>query len=112
MVKICKGCLGSWTFAIGLLVAIILGAFGPIGLTIGWILLAIGLIIGIVGTMEREVMPHIIAGVVLIIVSTFSKPLFVDFGMVQDILTALVFVAVPATVLMAIRSIFVKHKHK
>lgn len=107
----CKGCIGSWIYAIGLLIAIILGAFGPVTYYVGLVLLIISVIMGILGLTEREVKPYIHAGVVVAIIAGFTKSM-IAVALIQNILHALVYVTVPATLILVLRSVFVGHHKK
>ena len=101
--------LGSWAFLIGVILALVLGVFGfgsnnPTFLTV---LVIIGLIIGLLNVGSDEVQSFLLSGTVLIIASAFGQNVLNDVPLVNDIFKAILVIFVPATVIVAIRNVFV-----
>ncbi len=106
MAKNSKGnMLGSWAFLIGVVLAVILGALGQINPMIAWVLVAIGLVVGLLNVADEEATPFLMSGAVLIIASGLGQGL-VGIQLVDDILSALLLIFVPATIIVAIRNVF------
>lgn len=98
--------VGSWAFLIGLIIAIIV-AFVGIGVGTAWTLFIIGIIVGLLNIADKEVTPFLMAGAVLVIVSSLGSgniPSGVD--QVSNILQAINLLFVPATVVVAIKQVF------
>ncbi len=58
---------GQWAFLFGIFLAIIAGIFVPNNLTITWILVIFGLIVGILNITSREMVPFLVASVALML---------------------------------------------
>ncbi len=101
-----KNVVGGWAFLIGVVLAVILGAFGI--LNGGWILLLvlIGLIIGLLNIADQETMPFLLSGLALIIASALGQDVMSQVDVLNNVLNALLAVFVPATVIVAIRNVF------
>ena len=103
--------LGAWTFVIGGIVAIIFGFLGSITATVGWILMVIGLIVGLLNIADEEVQPFLMSGVVLIIAAAFGQSTVSVIPTASNILSALLFIFVPATIIVALKNVFSLAKH-
>ena len=104
-----KNLIGAWAFLIGVILAVIFG-FIQYGLWLGWLLLVIGVIVGLLNITDAEVQPFLMAGVILVIVSYFGSGVFgtEKLGVVflQNILGNLLMLFVPATIIVALKSVF------
>jgi len=98
--------LGGWTFLIGVILALVLGFLGELSPTWIWILVVIGLIIGLLNITESEVDSFLMAGTVLIIASAFGGSVVSAIPILNNVLQALLAIFVPATILVAIRHVF------
>ena len=98
--------LGGWAFLIGVVLAIILGAIGSISQTIAIVLVVLGLIVGLLNITDKETQPFLIAGAVLVIVSAFGSSALDAIPVVGRILDAILILFVPATVIVALKSVF------
>ena len=98
--------IGSWSFLIGVVLAVVLGLFGPV--TGGWLvtLVVLGLIVGFLNITEEETQPFLLAGVVLIIAANFGQEVMQVVTIFGYILSALLAIFVPATILVAIKHVF------
>ena len=98
--------LGSWAFLIGVVLAVILGAMGPLSAGMLTILVVLGLIVGLLNISEHEVQPFLLAGTVLVIVSSLGGSAFNTVAILGSILNAILVLFVPATVIVALKSVF------
>ncbi len=104
-----KNMLGAWAFLIGIILAVIFG-FLAYQTWLGWLLVVLGIVIGLLNIADVEVQPFLIAGVVLVIVSYFGAGVFaferlgVEF--LGNILSNVLMLFVPATVIVALKSVF------
>lgn len=98
--------LGSWSFLIGVILAVILGAIGSINQTIAIVLVILGLIVGLLNITDAEVTPFLLAGAVLVIVAALGSTVLGIIPVVARILNAILILFVPATVLVALKSVF------
>ena len=98
--------VGSWAFLIGVVLAVLLGVLGnfnPI-----WIitLVVIGLLVGLLNVAEKETMPFLVSGIVLIISSAFGGGVFDNVPVLGNVLDALLLIFIPATIIVAIKNVF------
>lgn len=107
-----KNIIGGWAFLIGVVLAIIVGVLAELEIVsltntiLASVLLALGAIIGLLNITRQETTSFMIAGVVLIISVAFGAGIAVAVPGVLSILEALLFIVVPATIIVAIKSIF------
>ncbi|VVB78486.1 Uncharacterised protein [uncultured archaeon] len=108
--------LGAWAFLIGVILAIVLGVFG----TNSWILALLviaGILVGLLNVTDEESSGFLLAGVSLVLVSwlgqdSLSAFATVSIGSLQigsmliGILSALLILFVPATIIVALKSVF------
>ena len=101
--------IGGWAFLIGVVLAIILGLFSEVnGISPIWtyVLVIAGLIIGLLNIADKETMPFLMSGAVLIIASAFGSEVMSTVQYLGPIFDALLAVFVPATVVVAIKNAF------
>ena len=98
--------IGGWAFLIGVILAVILGALGKMNDTTTWILVVIGLIVGLINITEKEATPFMMAGAVLVVVSALSGNVLSSITILGNILSALMILFVPATVVVAVKTVF------
>ncbi len=102
--------LGSWSFLIGLVLAVILG-LGYDGLyapTLVWLVFLLGVVVGLLNITHDEMVPFMTAGVVLVLVSSLgSSALAGVSSVVSDVLKGVLTLFVPATIIVALKSVFV-----
>lgn len=98
--------IGGWAFLIGVILAVILGLFGSLTATLGWVLVVLGLIVGLINITEKESSPFMTAGAVLVIVSALSGNALGSLPYLSGILNALTALFVPATIVVAIKTVF------
>jgi len=97
--------LGGWAFLIGLILAVILGAIGPLSSTIAIILVVLGLIVGLLNVSDKETQPFLLAGTVLVIVSSLGAGVMSIIPSASNILSSILVLFVPATVVVALKSV-------
>lgn len=101
--------LGAWAFLIGVILAVIF-AFVPYGAWLAWVLVILGIIVGLLNIADVEVQPFLLAGAVLVIVSYFGMGVFsaTKLGVVflENVLNNMLTLFIPATVIVALKSVF------
>ena len=114
--------LGAWSFLVGVILAIIVGASTALlpiplienyGSQIYGILVILGIIIGSVNVTGKDTQTFMIAGAVLVIVSRFGMDSvtgsLVGIGIgdaVSSVFGALLVLFVPATIIVALKTVF------
>jgi len=103
--------LGAWAFLIGVVLAVLSGFVVQINLTTPlWaaVFAAIGIVIGLLNVTATETKQFLTAGAVLVIVSALSKTAGIEMALpyVTNIMNALVILFVPATIVVALKSVF------
>ncbi len=113
MAKGSKRLLGSWSFLIGLILAVILG----LGLsfaeayqaTLIWIVFLLGIVVGLLNITSGEVSPFLTSGTVLVLVSFLGVQVGVFDGVapvISSVLKGILTLFVPATVIVALKAVF------
>ncbi len=99
---------GAWAFLFGVILAVILGLVsqGTLNALWTWILVLIGLVVGLLNVTEKEVTPFMMAGAVLVIVSSLGSAVMDSVPLLNGILMAMLALFVPATIVVAIKSVF------
>ncbi len=106
MAKAKKGnIIGAWSFLVGVVLAVVFGYMG-ISPTVALVLAAIGLIVGLLNIADEETEPFLMSGVVLIIASALGGSAVASLGKVADVLSGLLLIFVPATIIVAIKNVF------
>lgn len=103
--------IGAWAFLIGVLLAIIIGFAGLLeGSNANiWsiILVVLGIIIGFLNISVEESEKFMIAGTVLVLVGFFGGQYYLGLiNFLGEIVKALVIIFVPATIIVALKSLF------
>ena len=106
MAKKSGNTLGSWSFLIGVILAVIFGLMGDLSQTLIYILVVLGIIVGLLNIAEEEVTPFLMSGAVLVIVSTLGQSVVSSVGIFDTILQALTVLFVPATIIVALKHVF------
>jgi len=101
--------VGSWAFIVGVIIALIAG-FWPLNAVVTSVLLILGLIVGFLNVSGSETMPFLLASVSLVIVSSFGGNLLGAIATIgpkiQMVLTTLVNFVIPATIVVALKTIY------
>ncbi len=102
--------LGSWSFLVGLILAVVLG----LGLgssyekALIWIVFLVGIVVGLLNITAKEVGPFLTAGTVLVLLSFLgvSVGVFKEVTVLESVLKGVLTLFVPATVIVALKSVF------
>jgi hypothetical protein len=107
MAKQIGNLVGAWAFLIGVVLSIILGLFSNFG-NIYWIwaLIVIGLVIGFFNIAAREAKTFMTASIVLVLVSYMGQSVLSVIPEIGQILGALLTMFVPATIVVALKTVF------
>lgn len=103
--------VGSWSFLIGLVLAVLLGVGlgGSLRGTLLWVVFGIGLLVGLLNITAQEVNAFLMSGTILVLVSYLGASVGVFDGqaeMISNILKGILTLFVPATIVVAIKSVF------
>jgi hypothetical protein len=100
--------LGSWAFLIGFILAVVLSIFQTTGLNpvMTYVLVLIGILVGLLNIGDEEVHPFLISGVVLVIVGILGQSVVQVIPVFDRILQALTLLFVPATIIVALKNVF------
>lgn len=103
--------LGSWAFLIGVILALVFGLVGNLSSLWTYVLVVLGLVIGLLNIADEEVAPFLMAGTVLVIVSTLGQGVVNLVPWFSITLQALTILFVPATIIVALKHVFSMAKH-
>ena len=107
MAKFNKGNrIGSWSFLIGVILALLFGLFGALNQGVVMMLVLLGLVIGFLNIADEEVSPFLMSGTVLVIVSALGQGVVDGVPIFGNILMALTILFVPATIIVALKNVF------
>src|SRR3989338_6507452 len=98
--------IGSWAFLIGVILAVVLGFFDIFTTTWLTVLVIIGLLVGLLNIADVETQPFLLSGLALIIASAFGQVVMQAVPVLNNMLTAMLTIFVPATIVAAIRNVF------
>jgi uncharacterized membrane protein len=98
--------VGSWSFLVGVVLAVIFALTGVYSEVIMWILVVIGIIVGFLNIADEESEPFLISGAVLIIASAFGRDILGISELFRRVLEAMLLIFVPATIIVAIKNVF------
>lgn len=97
---------GSWAFLIGVILAIILALFNVWTQTWLFVLVLIGLVVGLLNITHKETQPFLISGAVLIVVAALGQEVMTSIPLISRILDTLLAIFVPSTIVVAVRNVF------
>ena len=112
--KVNNNVLGAWAFLIGVVLSVIAGFVSAIELNDGlWagIFVALGITIGLLNITSKEVKDFMLAGTVLIVVSSLSGFAYRALPYVGEIIRALVVLFTPATIVVALKVVFTEARN-
>lgn len=112
MMKNTANMVGSWSFLIGLILAVLLGLgyTGAYQTTILWVVFLIGIIVGLLNITVSEVSGFLTSGTVLVLVSFLGVQVGVFDAVapvIGNVLRGILTLFVPATIIVALRAVFV-----
>ena len=127
IVKVAKGksnganLLGSWSFLIGVVLAVLLGLgfTGGYQGTILWVVFLLGIIVGLLNIAVDEAAGFLTSGTVLVLVSYLGASVLngvaatgvVGVTQLVGVLNGILTLFVPATIIVALRAVFVLAKN-
>jgi hypothetical protein len=98
--------VGGWAFLIGVILAVVVGLFPNVGTpAVMIVLVVIGLIVGFLNIGDKEVTQFLFSGLVLVLISSAGISLMANIPYISGILTALLVIFVPATVVVAVKNV-------
>ena len=107
--------IGSWAFLIGVILAALFGIITAIGGGIGsgivYVLVVLGIVIGLLNIADEETSPFLLSGTVLVIVSALGQNVTSGAPVFEGILNALIMLFVPATIIVALKNVFALAKN-
>jgi predicted ferric reductase len=103
--------IGAWAFLIGVVLAIVLGLFstyigGSVYKIVLSILVILGILVGLLNVTVRENSSFLLAAISLVIVTFIGSSVLSIIPQIGTILNAILVLVVPATVIVALKSIF------
>ena len=97
--------IGSWAFLIGVILAVILAFVGSLS-SIAWLLVVLGIVIGLFNISSSETKDFLMAGTILVIVGALAGETLSSVMYLQDIFMNMVALFGPATIIVALKSVF------
>lgn len=99
-----KAMLGRWAFLIGVVLAVVFGLFAA-GSWLPWLLVVLGLIVGLVNISDKEVGAFLTAGTVLVLMGYFGGQTLSNVSYLSAMFNNLLTLFVPATIVVAVKSV-------
>ena len=102
--------IGSWSFLMGVILAVLFGLItaigGGIGPGIAYILIVLGIVVGLLNIADEETSPFLLSGTALVIVSALGQNVTSGVPVFEGILNTLIMLFVPATIIVALKNVF------
>jgi len=99
--------VGKWAFLAGVVLAAVVGVISPSSGVWTMALVVFGLVIGLLNVTGKEVTPFLISGAVLILSSALGGSTLSTLPYASPIFEALLSVFVPATIIVAVKNVFI-----
>lgn len=99
-----RGRIGSWAFLLGVILAILFAFVGTIAYL--WILVFLGIIIGLLNITSEETSKFLMAGTVLVIVGYFGGSSLAYVSFLPEVFKNLVTLFATSTIVVALKSVF------
>ena len=111
MARTNRSTIGSWAFLIGVILAVILGLFGSVTGGVAWLLVVLGIIVGLLNITEKETQSFLLAGTVLVVIAFMSGDIFSTLKIgagssLGTVFDAIMTLFVPATAIVALKHVF------
>lgn len=105
-----KNLIGAWAFLIGVVLSILIGLFSvylgsKITIILG-ILVVLGIIVGLLNVKGKESSKFLLASLALVIVGYMGQGVLSIIPQIGAILSALLVLFVPATIIVALKNVF------
>jgi hypothetical protein len=110
-----RGMLGSWSFLVGLVLAVLLGVglTGPYAAQMLWVVFLLGIVVGLLNITSQEASAFLTAGTVLVLVSYLGGDVLgaaaqagLGVDKLVNIMHSILTLFVPATIVVAVRAVF------
>lgn len=98
--------VGSWSFLIGVLVAGVFAFIGPLTDGAVYILISLGILLGILNLINEETERFLTAGAVIVIVSALGQAVVSDTQIFGRVLSAIAMLFIPLTIFIALKHVF------
>ena len=98
--------VGSWSFIVGFLIALVLGAIGLTTPTVVYALLVLGLVVGLLNISDKEIVPFLVATVALIVAGSAAGSISQIPSSISNILVNITIFVVPAAVIGSVKAIY------
>jgi hypothetical protein len=98
--------LGSWAYLIGVVLALVFGLLGSLTDNLIYILVVLGVIVGLLNIGSGKTTPFLWAGVVLVVVAILGQSAVISIPVFSNMLHALAVLFVPATIVVALMHVF------
>ena len=105
-----KNLIGNWAFLIGVALAVIAGVFAALEIVdlndtiLASVIIALGVIIGVLNISRAETASFLLAGISIIIAIGLGSVITVPVPQLSPVLLALLLIIVPATIVVAVKS--------
>ena len=96
--------LGRWSFLAGVLLAVVFSFFTA-GTWLPWLLVVLGLVVGLLNIDEKEVGAFLTAGTVLVLMGYLGGQTLESVAYLSGMLSNLLTLFVPATIVVAVKSV-------
>ena len=101
--------LGSWSFIIGLVLAVVLGlGLTDYKITLTWLLFCVGIVVGLLNVTAKETQAFLTAGTILVLLSFLGTNVgvFSDVPTLANILKGILTLFVPSTIVVALKAVY------
>ena len=98
--------IGTWSFLIGFVIAVILGIFNQLASesnSLLWFLLIIGVIVGLLNITAHEIVPFLIAGIALMLTGTVIEQ--IPLIWLKNSIANIVIFVLPAVIIASIKTV-------
>jgi hypothetical protein len=97
--------VGGWAFLLGVILAVVVGLFSVTNTNVLIALVVIGLVVGLLNVGAKESLQFLFSGLVLVLISSAGQNLMSGIPFINGILTALLAIFIPATVVVAVKNV-------
>ena len=100
--------VGSWGFLVGFVLAVLLGLgyTGAYRGTVVWLVVLLGVVVGLLNVTHDEASAFLTSGTVLVLVSYLGASMLQDVSPLGEVLQGVLTLFVPATLIVALRSVW------
>jgi uncharacterized membrane protein len=105
--------VGAWAYIIGLVIAILAGAFAPSNAAVGLVLGVIGIIVGLLNITDKEVMLFLIASITFVVAASSLEGVVMSLipaagigAAIASILNYIVIMVAPGAAIVGLKAIY------